>query len=56
MAALKKGETINYEGISGPCDFSSDGNVTGSYVSEIGKSGKWVVDKFYPASSFSLGN
>ncbi len=54
MAALAKGEDINYEGISGPCDFASDGNVTGSYVSEIAKGGKWVVDKFYPASSFSL--
>ena len=54
MAALAKGEDINYEGISGPCDFAPDGNVTGSYVSEVGKGGKWVVDKFYPASSFSL--
>jgi ABC-type branched-subunit amino acid transport system substrate-binding protein len=54
MAALAKGEDINYEGISGPCDFAKDGNVTGSYVSEIGTAGKWVVDKFYPASTFSL--
>ncbi len=55
MELLAKGEDINYEGISGPCDFAEDGNVTGSYVSEIGTNGKWKVDKFYPASTFSLG-
>jgi branched-chain amino acid transport system substrate-binding protein len=55
MTALAAGEEINYEGISGPCDFAEDGNVTGSYVSEIAKSGKWTVEKFYPASTFTLG-
>ncbi|MCL5942503.1 MAG: ABC transporter substrate-binding protein [Actinobacteria bacterium] len=52
VAALKAGKDIDYEGVSGPLDFDAHGNVTGSYVSMIGKDGKWTQLKFYPASTW----
>ena len=49
---IKKGNKINYQGASGPCDFDKYGNVVGSYVKIIAKNGKWEQGDFYPASTF----
>ena len=53
IAALKKGQKINYSGASGPCDFNKYGNSVGSYVLMEGKNGAWVQKKFYPADIFA---
>jgi ABC-type branched-subunit amino acid transport system substrate-binding protein len=52
VAELRKGNDINYEGASGPCDFNEYGNVSGSYVAMEARNGKWVETKFYEAGSF----
>lgn len=52
VAAIKAGQDINYQGVSGPLDFDQWGNVGGSYSSMVAKNGKWEVVKFYPASTF----
>jgi ABC-type branched-subunit amino acid transport system substrate-binding protein len=52
LAAIKAGEEINYEGVSGPCDFDEHGNTVGSYTSLMAKNGRWEVVKFYPAETF----
>lgn len=53
VAAIKAGEDINYQGVSGPLDFDQWGNVSGSYSSMAAKNGKWEVTKFYPASMWT---
>jgi len=46
---LRKGNDINYEGASGPCDFDQYGNVSGSYALLKAENGKWVQYRFYSA-------
>jgi branched-chain amino acid transport system substrate-binding protein len=53
VAALAKGQKIDYSGASGPCDFNQYGNTVGSYVLMEGKNGKWVQKKFYPTDIFA---
>lgn len=52
LAELKKGNDINYEGVSGPVDLDEYGNVAGSTAVWEVKEGKWVEIKYYPAGSF----
>lgn len=47
LAHLLKGNEINYEGASGPCDFDEFGNVVGNSRIQQGQNGKWVDIKFY---------
>jgi branched-chain amino acid transport system substrate-binding protein len=51
VAALKAGKDINYEGVTGPCDFDQYGNVSGSFQELIATNGAWVPGKQYPAGS-----
>lgn len=46
---LRKGNDINYEGASGPCDFDKYGNVSGSYALLKAEDGKWDQYRFYEA-------
>lgn len=46
---LRKGNDINYEGASGPCDFDAYGNVSGSYACLKAVNGKWEEHRFYAA-------
>lgn len=46
---LRKGNEINYQGASGPCDFDKYGNVMGSYALLEAKDGEWIERRFYPA-------
>jgi len=48
---LRKGNDINYEGASGPCDFDEYGNVSGSYALLKAENGKWVQYRFYSAKN-----
>jgi len=52
LAALKAGQDIDYDGVSGPCDMDENGNTVASYTSLMAKNGKWEVTKFYPAETF----
>lgn len=49
--ALAKGETINYEGASGPVDFDKTGTVPGSYAVYTVTDGDWEPTKFYDAET-----
>ncbi len=51
-AALQQGAEINYEGASGPVAFDETGTVTSPYTVSAAKDGVWVLEKFYPASTF----
>ncbi len=51
-AALAAGESINYEGASGPLVFDESGTVSGSYTIQQAQDGEWVNIEFYPASTF----
>lgn len=52
LAALEKGEDIDYEGVSGPCDMDENGNTVGSYTMMTATAGEWKVTKFYGAELF----
>jgi branched-chain amino acid transport system substrate-binding protein len=47
VAALKAGKDINYEGVSGPCDFDAIGATPGSYVEMKAENGQWVEVKTF---------
>jgi ABC-type branched-subunit amino acid transport system substrate-binding protein len=49
LAAIQAGKDINYEGVSGPCDFDNIGATPGSFLQMVFKSGKWVELKVFPA-------
>ena len=51
-AAIAAGNSINYEGASGPLAFDESGTVAGAYTIQAAEGGEWVNTKFYPASSF----
>lgn len=52
QAALAAGDSINYEGASGPLVFDESGTVSGAYTIQQAQAGEWVNIKFYPASTF----
>lgn len=51
-AELRKGNDINYHGVTGPCDFDEYGNVVSSKSVLQVQNGKWVEVKFYSAEEF----
>lgn len=51
--ALKDGQDIDFDGASGTLDFDETGTVPGSYAVYKVADGKWSLDKFYPAETFS---
>jgi ABC-type branched-subunit amino acid transport system substrate-binding protein len=53
LAHLLKGNEINYEGASGPCDFDEFGNVVGNSRIQQGQNGKWVDIKFYSGTELA---
>jgi ABC-type branched-subunit amino acid transport system substrate-binding protein len=53
LAHLLKGNEINYEGASGPCDFDEFGNVVGNSRIQQGQNGKWVDIKFYSGTDLA---
>ncbi|MEW5721486.1 MAG: ABC transporter substrate-binding protein [Thermodesulfobacteriota bacterium] len=53
VAELRKGNQINYEGASGPCDFDEFGNIVGNSRIEQAQGGKWVEVKFYSGAELA---
>lgn len=53
LAHLLKGNDINYEGASGPCDFDEFGNVMGNSRIQQGQNGQWVDIKFYSGTELA---
>jgi len=52
VAELRKGNDVNYHGVTGPCDFDEYGNViTSKSIMQV-QNGKWVEVKFYSAEEF----
>lgn len=49
---LRKGNDINYHGVTGPCDFDEYGNVLTSKSMMQVQNGEWVEVKFYSAEEF----
>jgi branched-chain amino acid transport system substrate-binding protein len=53
IAALKKGEEINYEGASGPVDLDETGTASSPYSVQQVRDGKWTQVEFYDAEEFA---
>jgi hypothetical protein len=47
IAAFRKGEEINYEGASGPCDWDAVGNVAGRIAHIKVEGGRWVQKRLF---------
>lgn len=47
IAAIRKGESINYEGASGPCDWDAVGNVVGRIAHIKVEGGRWVQKRLF---------
>jgi branched-chain amino acid transport system substrate-binding protein len=53
LAALEKGEDINYEGASGPVDLDETGTASSPYSVQQVTDGKWKQVEFYGADVFA---
>ncbi|RAI01699.1 hypothetical protein DLJ53_09815 [Acuticoccus sediminis] len=51
-AILADGGDVDYEGAAGPMSFDESGTVAGSYSIKAARDGKWVEERFIPASEF----
>jgi hypothetical protein len=47
IAAIRKGEAMNYEGASGPCDWDAVGNVVGRIAHIKVEGGRWVQKRLF---------
>ncbi|MCZ7662898.1 MAG: ABC transporter substrate-binding protein [Thermoleophilia bacterium] len=56
-AELANGNSINFEGSSGPCDFNEYGNISGAAnaVMQVDESGEWIVLKTILTSELPAG-
>jgi hypothetical protein len=55
LAALAKGEDINYDGASGPVDLDETGTASSPYSVQQVTDGKWKQVEFYSADVFAGG-